>query len=108
MIISDPTLVDLTSIFFVLCTNLKVYFIIHSGCSLAWIFMKERIKSLHDKSSKMTCAEIEDSDQALYRPSQIRVFAMHPIRNQVLAVCSCRTQGLVKLNNMPSQLIKLK
>ena len=33
--ISDPTKVDLTSNFFVLCTNMKVYIIIHSGRSLA-------------------------------------------------------------------------
>ena len=38
----DPTLVDRTSNFFVLCTNLKVYIIIHSGRSLARIFMKKR------------------------------------------------------------------
>ena len=31
----DHTLVDLTSIFFVLCTNVKVYVVIHSGWSLA-------------------------------------------------------------------------
>ena len=40
----DPTLVDLTSNFFVLC-NVQTwkfnYIIIHSGWSLAWIFMKE-------------------------------------------------------------------
>ena len=45
MIRYDPTLVDLTSNFFVLCTNMNVfiYIIIHSGLSLAWIFMKERV-----------------------------------------------------------------
>ena len=62
--------------------------------------MKVRFKSLHDKTSKLTYAESEDSDQALYCPSQTRAFAMHPIRNQGLAVCSCRTQGLVELNNI--------
>ena len=54
--ISDPTLVDLTSNFFVLCTKVKVYImmhlhlglhclpeIIHSGWSLA--FMKERVNT---------------------------------------------------------------
>ena len=47
MIRYDPTLVNLTSIFFVLCTNMKfifIYIIIHGGWSLAWIFMKGRIK----------------------------------------------------------------
>ena len=34
--IADPTLLDQTSIFFVLCTNLKfIYIIVHSGCNLA-------------------------------------------------------------------------
>ena len=41
MIIYDPTLVDLTSNFLVLCTNLKVYYIIiHSGWGITWIFMR--------------------------------------------------------------------
>ena len=41
----DPTLVDLTSKFFVLCTNIKVYLHnFYSGWSLACIFMKERVK----------------------------------------------------------------
>ena len=35
MIRSDPTLVELTSSFFILCTKMKVYIIIHSGWSLA-------------------------------------------------------------------------
>ena len=35
MAYSDPTLVDLTSTFFVLCTSMEVYIIIHSGWSLA-------------------------------------------------------------------------
>ena len=43
MIRYDPTLVDLTSNFFVLCTNVKAYIIIHSGWSLACIFMKEEV-----------------------------------------------------------------
>ena len=48
MIRYDPTLVDLTSNFFVLCTHVKVYLkIIHSGWSLAWIFMKERVNIDH-------------------------------------------------------------
>ena len=46
MIRYDPTVVDLTSIFFVLCTNTKIYLNIHSGCSLARIVMKERVKRL--------------------------------------------------------------
>ena len=33
----------LTSNFFVLCTNMKVYLIIHSGWSLAEIVMKGRV-----------------------------------------------------------------
>ena len=42
MVRYDPTLRDLTSKFFVLCTDVKVYYIIiHSGWSLARIFMKE-------------------------------------------------------------------
>ena len=65
--------------------------------------MKERIKSLHYKTSKMTCAVSEDSDQALYCTSQNRVFAMHLIKNQGLAACSCRMQGLVELNNISSR-----
>ena len=45
MIRCDPTLGNLSNYFFVLCTNVKfVNIIIHSGCSLAWIFMKERVK----------------------------------------------------------------
>ena len=40
--ISDPTLVYLTNNFIVLYTNMKVYIIIRSGWSLAWIFMKEK------------------------------------------------------------------
>ena len=45
MIRCDPTLVDLTSNFFVLCRKLKfIKMIIHSGWSLTWIFMKERVK----------------------------------------------------------------
>ena len=40
----DPTLVGLTSNLFALCTNKKVYIIIHSGWSLARIFMKLRVK----------------------------------------------------------------
>ena len=46
MIRCDPTLVYLTSNFSVLCTNVKfIYIITHSGWNLAWIFMKERVKS---------------------------------------------------------------
>ena len=46
MIRYDPTIADLTSNFFVLCTNMKVTnIIIHSGWSLASIFMKERVKA---------------------------------------------------------------
>ena len=41
--IIDPKLVDLTSNFFDLRTNMKVYIIIHSRWSLACIFMKERV-----------------------------------------------------------------
>ena len=32
---SDSTQVDLTSNFFVLCSDMNVYIIVHSGCSLA-------------------------------------------------------------------------
>ena len=35
---------DLTSNFFVICINMKVYTIKHSGWSLARTFMKERVK----------------------------------------------------------------
>ena len=35
MIRYDRTLVDVTSNFFVLCTNMNIYIIIHSGWSLA-------------------------------------------------------------------------
>ena len=42
----DLTLVDLTSNFFVLSTNVKVYTLIHSWWSLASIFMKERVKEM--------------------------------------------------------------
>ena len=50
-IISDPTPVDLTSNFFVLCTNMNfIYIIIHSGWSLAWIFMKEWDKIISDST----------------------------------------------------------
>ena len=41
MIKYDPTQVDLTSNFFVLCTSVKVYIISHSGWSFTWIFMKD-------------------------------------------------------------------
>ena len=45
MIRYDPTLVELTSNFLVLCTNVKfILWISHSGWSLAWIFMKEMVK----------------------------------------------------------------
>ena len=34
---------DVTSYFFVPCTNMKVFISIHSGLSLAWIFVKEMV-----------------------------------------------------------------
>ena len=55
MIRYDPTLVDLASYFFVLCTNLKVFLytvIIHSGWSFAWIFMKEMVNKCMTKPTK--------------------------------------------------------
>ena len=46
MIRNDHTLVDLISNFFVLCTNMKVnYIIIHSGWN---IFIKERVNHLEE------------------------------------------------------------
>ena len=45
MIRNAPTLTDLTSNFFVLCSSLKFYYIIiHSGWSLAWICMSKMVK----------------------------------------------------------------
>ena len=53
--ISDPTLVDLTSNFFVLCTSVKViYIIIHSGWSLALIFIKIGLN--HCQMKKILCS----------------------------------------------------
>ena len=44
MIRYDLTLVDLTSFLFYVQTWKFIYIISHSGWSLAWIFMKERVK----------------------------------------------------------------
>ena len=44
MIRYDPTLVDITSNFFVQCVQTFIYIIIHSGWSKAWVFMKEKVK----------------------------------------------------------------
>ena len=51
MIRYDHTLVDLISHFFVLCTNVKfICIIIHSGWSLALIFMNERVNQSKHKT----------------------------------------------------------
>ena len=47
MIRYDPTLVGLTNTFFVLCTNVKAYIVIHSGWSLECIFIKDSQTSNH-------------------------------------------------------------
>ena len=44
MIRYDPSLVNLTNNFFALVVPKFIYVIIHSGWSLAWIFIKERVK----------------------------------------------------------------
>ena len=50
MIRYDPTLVDMTKIsLFYVQTWKFIYIIIHNGWSLAWIFMKERVKLLLDQ-----------------------------------------------------------
>ena len=71
MIRHDPTLVDLTSNFCVLFTNLKVY---HSGWSLAYIIMKEMdklispytdIRTSSRGNPDLAACEVQ-SDQRLY------------------------------------------
>ena len=52
MIRYDPTLVDLTNNFFVLCTNVKVYLYNYSSwVELSMICTKERVKYKHIISS---------------------------------------------------------
>ena len=63
----------------------------------------EKIGPALDKTSKMTCVPIEDSDQPGHPPSLIRVFAVHSKDSQGFFMCTAKT--LIRLGGCPCRLI---
>ena len=54
----------------------------------------DRYEPQHDKTNKMTCAPIEDSDQPGHPPSLIRVFAVRSMGSLRPKVSSCGQRRL--------------
>ena len=67
----------------------RVYFVYKSKLAFTAVWLNPRcddkIEPAHDKTNKMACAPIEDSDQPGHPPSLIRVFAVRMKKAWVLS-----------------------
>ena len=86
MIRYDPTLVDMTSVFFLFHVQrqkLIYIIIIHSGWSLAWIFMKERLISFSDEKDESKKNQLRSKVNILIlNVINFHIFTQSPKPNQ--------------------------
>ena len=94
--IADPILVDLTSNFFVLCTNMNVYLYnyIHSGWSLAW--MGWRRETCLSPPVKIFLTDCSKAKLLLWI-----IFAIYVSCLSCFPVCSLQPRGHLLVKSWP-------